>query len=227
MGVAGTEAGRRWSCSQCGVTVLRRGRGYARRTKLYAVPSVSPEYIEDLINLSDELSRIMRQHKGQAFNVNVRNLNRAIKFFAVNDEADNQRAITKEIKQGSATIEEIGEAVPLPLPHIRAICNQLVNAKCSAYEWRPIGYNAHHGRRVFGIFRKDAPTLIRGHSTAQPLHRPSLYYQDMLDAADDLHTTIQRHEKQLFGKPTPLPWESPAEAKHRAALQRSGGNALN
>lgn len=221
MAVGGTPQARRWQCSQCGVNVLRRGKGNVK-SKLYAVPAVSPEYLADLTNLSDDLSRIMRQHKGQAFNANVRALNRAIRFFAVNDERDNQRAVAEEIDNGCATVEEIAEQVPLPLTHIKTICNQLISADQSRFEWRPIGYNSHAGARVFGIFRKDAPTLIRGHDERESRYAPGLDHQDNVSALSDIADTVKRHELRAFGKATPLPWESPADAQARAKGQRTG-----
>jgi hypothetical protein len=87
MRVYGAKHLRRWQCRICNYHVIRHpryriGGGKAKRGPSEIV--LTPGYVEALCDLSDELARLIRQHKGQAFNANLVTLNRAIRCFAIN-----------------------------------------------------------------------------------------------------------------------------------------------
>lgn len=222
LSVGGVDGRRRWHCSQCGADFLQNGKGYSKRRKLYVVPKAPPAYTEALISLSDSLAAIMRSFPGEAFNGRLSTLNRAIRYFARNDDDANRSAVAKEVEAGCATPEEIAESVPLPLEHITALCHQLVKQKRSPYEWRPIGYDAHHGARVYGIFRKDAPTLVRPDK-----YDPFVYsgHHENVAALTDLRDQIREREAKADSKP--LPWESRSEAALRVAKQRQAAQSTS
>lgn len=214
MNVGGSKAGRRWQCKTCGVSVLRVGKGNRARASEYRIPERDPAYLETLFDLSDQLAKVVRQNGGQEFNAQIVRLNRAIKFYALNSDEANRAAVAKEIDNGLATLEELADVIPLSEQHLKVICNQLVNAKGSAYEWRPIGAHTAvaRGPQARGVFRRDAITYQGAEA-----HDPFKYspHHEHLAAVHDLAAHIKKMEAKK-GK-APLPWESKEQAARRVA----------
>jgi hypothetical protein len=221
MGVGGVPGHRRWNCAGCGANCLHVGKGNKKKPKLYIVPKVAAQYLDKLIDLSDQLVTIIREHQGEVFNVNLSTLNKAIRYFARNDENENREAVRKEVEAGCCTPEEIAETVPLPIEHIQALCHQLVK-QSRVYEWRPVGYDAKHGARIYGIFRRDAPTLVR-----EGPDDPYKYsgHHEQVAALTDLREHIRQREATAGAKP--LPWESPSDAALRVARQRQAAQSTS
>lgn len=223
MSVGGVPGHRRWKCGKCDISILQRGKGYGHgpRKRVAEIPIANKDYLKELRKLGGALKRIAGKFKGQEFNGNLASLRRAIAFYATPNPARDRRAVQIQIDEQCATPEEIAEAVPLPLTHIEAICEQLVRQDNSRYEWRPIGYDARHGTRQYGIFRKDAATVIHGVTERDdPLKYSARTHSDHLAAVADLEKSIKRLERRANRDGTALPWESKAETQQRLAGAR-------
>jgi hypothetical protein len=129
------------------------------------------------------------------------------------------KLVTKHVNKGLVTAEEIAGKVRLSEDEINMLCELLVTQSkgSDGYEWRPIGPRNKHGPRQRGIFRKDAPALVRAVSpalknsyTQTPAHR------ERLEALDELTAKIRQHEAK-GRKGHKLPWETVEE--HAARLK--------
>ena len=91
-------------------------------------------------------------------------------------------AILALIENGYCEPEEIADELPtIPLDRIKALCVALVNASqhsAFGYEWRRIGRRPLRGQSRLGIFRKDAPALVRSIFQRNDRLRPDMFAVD-------------------------------------------------
>jgi len=98
------------------------------------------------------------------------------------DTEQEQIAILALIEDGYCEPEEIADDLPtIPLDRIKALCVALVNASQHSrygYEWRKVGRKPLRGQSRLGIFRKDAPALVRSIFQRNDRRRPDMYAVD-------------------------------------------------
>lgn len=86
--------------------------------------------------------------------------------------------------------------------------------KGGGFEWRTIGANTKvaRGPRRYGIFRKDAPALIKACRRSEPENRyeAPFDYQESIKAAEDITARIRQHEAR-GRKGEQMPWETKEE----------------
>ena len=96
-------------------------------------------------------------------------------------EPDQLAIVALRIEAGYCEPEEIADDLPLALDIIRTLCCALVNESLPyslGYEWRKIGRKPERGQSRLGIFRKDAPALVRSIFQRNERHRPDMYAVD-------------------------------------------------
>jgi hypothetical protein len=128
------------------------------------------------------------------------------------------KLVTKQVKKGLVTVEEISEKVSLPSDEINLLCELLVTqskAEPDGYEWRPIGPKNKHGARLRGIFPKNAPALITSvlPKVVSPYQQTAIR-RDEVEALDEFTAKVRQHEAN-GRKGKQLPWETADEYAKR------------